>query len=46
MTDLQNLYSAIVSGNLEQAVATTTAALQENQDPKIMVNDYLIKGME
>lgn len=46
MTDLQNLYSAIVSGNLEQAVATTTAALQENQDPQVMVNDYLIKGME
>lgn len=46
MTDLQDLYTAIVSGNLELAVHTTEKALAGQQNPQVLINDYLIKGME
>lgn len=46
MTELANLYEAIVKGNLELAVSTTKDALDENIAPQTLISDYLIKGME
>lgn len=46
MTELANLYEAIVKGNLELAVSTTKEALDENIAPQTLISDYLIKGME
>lgn len=46
MTELANLYEAIVKGSLEQAVSTTKEALDENIAPQTLISDYLIKGME
>lgn len=45
-SNLNNLFTAIVKGNLELAVSTTQEALQENIDPQIIISNYLIKGME
>lgn len=40
------LYDAIVAGKLEEAVAITNEALASNVAPQILINDYMIKGME
>ena len=45
-SNLNNLFTAIVKGNLELAVSTTQEALQENIDPQIIISNYLKKGME
>ena len=47
MTNLQNLYEAILSGNLDLAVITTNEAIAEGTiKPQTIINDYMIKGME
>ena len=46
MTDLKELYEAILKGNHNAALEVTKAALAENIQPKVLIDDYLIKAME
>jgi corrinoid protein of di/trimethylamine methyltransferase len=46
MTNLKNLYDAIVKGNLEIAVETTSSALAEGVDPQLIIGDYMIPAMD
>ncbi len=46
MTDLNELYEAILKGKLEQAQAVTQQAIAEGIDPQSIINDYMVKGME
>jgi corrinoid protein of di/trimethylamine methyltransferase len=45
MTDLTNLYNAIVKGNLDLSVRTTREALSEGVDPQIIIRDYMVPAM-
>lgn len=40
------LYEGIVAGKLEIAVAATNEAIAAGVDPKSLIDDYMIKGME
>lgn len=44
--ELQGLTDAIVAGNLNEAVSLSKQALDADIDPKTIISDYLIKGME
>lgn len=46
MTNLNELYEAILKGKLEQAQAVTQQAIAEGVDPQSIINDYMVKGME
>jgi corrinoid protein of di/trimethylamine methyltransferase len=46
MTDLKNLYEAIVKGNLELSVQTTRSAIEEGVDPQSIISDYMIPAMD
>lgn len=46
MSDLNNLYEAILTGNLNLAVTTTQEAITEGINIQEIINDYMIKGME
>ncbi len=46
MTDLQNIYDAIVAGNLELSIATTKTAIAEGIDPQLIIRDYMIPAMD
>lgn len=46
MADLNVLYESIVNGKLETAVAITKEAIEEGISPQVIINDYMIKGME
>lgn len=46
MTDLKNLFEAIVNGNLELSVNTTRSALSDGIDPQSIIRDYMIPAME
>lgn len=46
MTNLNNLYDAIVKGNLELSVETTKLALAEGVDPQSIIRDYMIPAMD
>lgn len=46
MTDLKNLYDAIVKGNLELSVETTKSALVGGTDPQTIIKDYMIPAMD
>ena len=43
---LDELYNAILTGNLESAVAVTEEALAEGVDPQTIINNYMIRAME
>lgn len=45
MAELNNLYEAILAGKLEPAVEITKEALAEGAEPKVIINDYMIKAM-
>ncbi|HIY14778.1 MAG TPA: corrinoid protein [Candidatus Alistipes cottocaccae] len=45
-TQLDELYNAILTGNLESAVAVTEGALAEGVDPQTIINNYMIRAME
>jgi corrinoid protein of di/trimethylamine methyltransferase len=45
MTDLNNLYEAIVNGKPELSVQTTKQALSEGINPQVIIKDYLIPAM-
>ncbi|WP_295959374.1 corrinoid protein [uncultured Alistipes sp.] len=46
MTNLNELYDAIVGGKLEQAKAVTNAAIAEGIAPQTIIDGYMVKGME
>jgi corrinoid protein of di/trimethylamine methyltransferase len=46
MTDLNNLYTAIVNGNLEISVQTTKSAIDDDIDPQKIIADYMIPAMD
>lgn len=46
MTDLNKLYEAILSGKLEDAVEITNSAIAEGVQPGVIINEYMVKGME
>jgi corrinoid protein of di/trimethylamine methyltransferase len=46
MTDLRNLYFAILRGNLDLAAKTTSEALAEGVDPQSLISDYMIPAMD
>jgi corrinoid protein of di/trimethylamine methyltransferase len=46
MTNLQLIYDAILSGNLNQSVATTQEAISEGINAQSIINDYMVKAME
>lgn len=46
MADLNKLYEAIVSGNLEDSIEVTNKAVEEGVDPHEIINKFMIKGME
>jgi corrinoid protein of di/trimethylamine methyltransferase len=46
MTDLNLLYEAILKGKQKGAVELTNAALADNVDPKMLIDEYMIKAME
>jgi corrinoid protein of di/trimethylamine methyltransferase len=45
MTDLNQLYEAIVKGNLDLSVRTTKEALAEGIDPQLIIRDYMVPAM-
>ena len=46
MTNLTELYDAIVAGQLEKAVAVTQQAINEGAEPQSVITDNMIPGME
>lgn len=46
MTDLNLLYEAVLKGRQKVAVEITESAITENIEPKVLIDDYLIKAME
>lgn len=46
MKDLNELYEAILAGNLEKAVEITKIAITNGMNPQDIINLYMIKGME
>lgn len=46
MTNLNELYEAILTGKLEQAQEVTRQAIAEGVDPQSIINNYMVKGME
>lgn len=46
MTDLKNLYDAIVAGNLELSISTTKSAIDDGVDPQIIIKDFMIPAMD
>lgn len=46
MTDLKNLYEAVLTGNAKTAKQVTQDALTEGTEPLRLVNDYMIPAMD
>jgi 5-methyltetrahydrofolate--homocysteine methyltransferase len=46
MTDLKELYEAVVSGNAKTTQALTQQALAEGVDPLKLVNEYMVPAMD
>lgn len=46
MENLNQLYEAIIKGNLPKATETTRLALEQKTDPQIIINEYMSKAME
>jgi len=46
MTNLNDLYDAILKGNLELAKNITNQAIEEGIEPQSVINNYMIKAME
>ncbi len=45
MTDLENLYLAILNGNLEMAENITAEAVKEQIAPQLIIQEYMAKAM-
>lgn len=46
MANLNELYEAILAGNLEKSVEVTNLALANRENPQSLINNYMIKAME
>jgi corrinoid protein of di/trimethylamine methyltransferase len=46
MDNLNNLYDAIVKGDLGLSVETTKAAIEDGADPQMIIRDYMIPAMD
>lgn len=46
MANLEQLYDAILTGNLNLSVSTTQEAIAEGLNPQLVINDYMVKAME
>jgi corrinoid protein of di/trimethylamine methyltransferase len=46
MTNLNNLFDAIVKGNLDLSIETTKSAIAEGVDPQAIIRDYMIPAMD
>jgi 5-methyltetrahydrofolate--homocysteine methyltransferase len=46
MTNLNNLFEAIIKGDLDFSVETTKSALAEGIDPQKIISDYMIPAMD
>lgn len=46
MADLENLYQAILTGNLEQSVEVTKEAIAEQVKPDEIINGHMVRAME
>ncbi len=46
MTQLQDIYTAILKGKLPVAIELTNAAIADGVAPEMIINDYMIKAME
>jgi corrinoid protein of di/trimethylamine methyltransferase len=46
MENLNQLYEALLKGNLAQAVATTKIAIEQEADIKSIIDDYMSKAMD
>lgn len=46
MANLNELYEAILAGNLEKSVKVTNLALDKGENPQSLINNYMIKAME
>ncbi len=44
--ELNELYEAILKGNLNQAKLVTAEAIEQHVEPQIVINNYMIKAME
>lgn len=45
MTDLKKLHDAILTGDLNAAIAATEEALAEKADPQVLIKDYMVPAM-
>lgn len=46
MSNLNNLYEAILTGNLNLSISTTQEAIAEGVNPQEVINEYMVKAME
>lgn len=46
MENLDNIYNAVLKGNLPLAVESARKAIADNVDPLVIINDYMSKAME
>lgn len=46
MVNINELYEAILAGNLEKSVEVTNLALDKGENPQSLINNYMIKAME
>lgn len=46
MDAVNNLYNAILKGNLKDSIEITTNSLNENISPDVIINEYMVKAME
>jgi methanogenic corrinoid protein MtbC1 len=46
MANLNQLYDAILTGNLNLSASTTQEAIAEGLNPQTVINDYMVKAME
>lgn len=46
MADLQELYKAIVEGNLNVAKSITQEAMEEQIEPQVIINEHMSKAMQ
>lgn len=44
--ELSKLYDAVLLGKLEDAVGTVNEALEAGVEPNVLINEYMVKGME
>jgi methanogenic corrinoid protein MtbC1 len=46
MDYLENLHDAVLNGDPKTALTITEKALDENIDPQVLINEYMIRAMD